>query len=135
MATTFTSIARALALAGTATVMSLSPAQAQAQALDGKSFDGIFIAKGKKSGDPDTVSFKDGRIHSSACDQYGYSIAPYQTTVDGNAVRFEAETESPKYGKLRWTGYVRGDKLDATVMMIQAGKAPVEHWVAASLKK
>ena len=31
-------------------------------------------------------------------------------------------------------GYVRGDRLDATAWMLQNGKAPREHWVAAALK-
>ncbi|WP_418319957.1 hypothetical protein [Piscinibacter sakaiensis] len=110
-------------------------APAAADTLDGKRFEGVFLAKGKTRGDADTLTFRSGRFHSSACDQYGYSDAPYTTTVEGNATRFDAETESPKYGKLRWTGYIRGDKLDATVMMIQDGKPPQENWVAAGLKK
>ena len=81
------------------------------------------------------LSFRNGRFHSSACDVYGYSDAPYKTTSDGNAIRFEAETVSAKHGKLRWTGFVRGDKLDATVLEIKDGKAPVENWVAAGLKQ
>jgi hypothetical protein len=30
---------------------------------------------------------------------------------------------------------VRGEKLDATVMSIRSGKAPVENWVVAAEKK
>ncbi len=106
-----------------------------ANSLDGKRFDGVFMERGKTSGDADTITFKDGRFRSSACDKYGYSDATYKTTAQGDAVVFEAETESARYGKLVWKDFVRGDKLDATVTAIRSGKAPVENWVVAGEKK
>lgn len=126
-------ISRSIILAVAAFSIASSPVCAQG--LDGKVFEGVFLAKGKTRGDADTLTFKNGRFHSSACDKYGYSDASYSSVADGNATRFEAETESPKYGKLRWSGFIRGEKLDATVMMIQEGKSPIENWVAAGLKK
>ena len=133
MASTSSRLVRALVLAGAASIGALCPAFAEE--LDGKRFEGVFLAKGKTRGDADTISFRNGRFHSSACDTYGYSDAPYRTVSEGSAIRFEAETMSAKHGKLRWTGYVRGDKLDATALMVKDGKAPVENWVAAGLKK
>ena len=121
---------------GIVAVATVVPASlAHANPLDGRSFDGVFLQRGKTSGDADTLIFKDGRFRSTACDKYGYSDAPYKTTADGDNVRFEAETESKKYGKLLWNGTVRGGKLDATVMMVQDGKKPVENWVVAGEKK
>jgi hypothetical protein len=113
-------------------VVPASPALAGA--LDGRSFQGVFLERGKTSGDADTLTFKDGRFRSSACDRYGYSDAPYKATTVGDTMRFETETESPKYGKLMWSGVVRGGKLDATVMMVQPGKSAVENWVVAAEK-
>ena len=110
-------------------------APAQANGLDGRSFSGVFLERGKTSGDADTLIFKDGRFRSTACDRYGYSDAPYKAMPAGDGTRFEAETQSAKYGKLVWNGTIRGNKLDATVMMVQAGKAPVENWVVAAEKK
>jgi hypothetical protein len=110
------------------------PASAAAQSLDGRNFQGVFIERGKTSGDADTLTFKGGRFHSSACDQYGYSEAPYKAKAVGDMVSFEAETQSPKYGKLVWSGVVRGGKLDATVMMLQPGKSSIENWVVAAEK-
>lgn len=126
-----TSTAGAVALA---TAAILSPG-VQADTLDGRSFHGVFLERGKTSGDADTLIFKDGRFRSVACDRYGYSDAPYRTAMAGDALRFEAETQSPKYGKLVWNGLVRGGKLDATVMMVRDGKAPVENWVVAAEKR
>lgn len=132
MIITARSLIRAVAIVG---AVATSATPALAENLDGKSFEGVFLTRGKTKGDADTLTFKNGRFHSSACDQYGYSDAPYKTIAEGGMVRFEAETMSPKYGKLQWTGFVRGEKLDATVMMLQDGKAPIENWVAAGLKK
>jgi hypothetical protein len=126
-------LASLLGLVALATVVPASAAQAQG--LDGRTFDGVFLQRGKTSGDADTLTFKDGRFRSSACDRYGYSDAAYKATAEGDALRFEAETQSPKYGKLVWNGVVRGGKLDATVMMLQPGKSAVENWVVAGEKK
>jgi hypothetical protein len=120
----------ALALA-TAAVL---PALAETQALDGRSFEGVFIQRGKTSGDADTLVFKDGRFRSSACDRYGYSDAAYKIGAAGDATRFEAETESPKYGRLLWSGVIRGGKLDATAVMVRDGKSNIENWVVAAEK-
>jgi hypothetical protein len=111
------------------------PAFAQGTPLEGRRFDGVFIQRGKTSGDADTLTFQGGRFRSSACDRYGYGDAPYRATASGDGVAFEAETESPKYGKLVWRGVVRGDKLDATVIAPREGKSPIENWVVAGAVK
>lgn len=127
---------QALALAlGAAATAHAGPAAAQGASLDGRRFDGVFIERGKTSGDADTLTFQGGRFRSSACDRYGYSDAPYKSSTAGDAIAFEAETVSPKYGKLSWRGAVRGDKLDATATMLREGKPPVENWVVAGAAK
>ena len=100
------------------------PAFAESNALDGRKFEGVFIQRGKTSGDADTIVFKDGRFRSLACDQYGYSDAPYKTAAMGDTTRFEAQTQSAKYGKL-----------DAKAMMVREGKSDIENWVVAAEKK
>ena len=127
----FTSLLGAVALVAAA----VPPSTASAQSLDGRTFQGVFLERGKTSGDADTITFKDGRFRSSACDRYGYSDAAYKVVPAGDTMRFEAETQSAKYGKLLWNGVIRGDKLDATVMMVQDGKKPTENWVVAGEKK
>jgi hypothetical protein len=111
-------------------------AHAQGQPLDGRRFDGVFIQRGKTKGDADTLTFSGGRFRSSACDRYGYGDAPYRAMIVGDAVAFEAETQSANYGRMWWRGTVRGDKLDATAMMEPAkGKAAIENWVVAGAAK
>ena len=108
-----------------------APARAQTSALDGRTFEGVVLECGKTSGDADTLIFKDGRFRSTACDQYDYADGPYTASVSGDTIAFEAETESPKYGKLLWKGAVRGHKLDGTMTMVRGGKAAGEKWVVA----
>ena len=110
-------------------------APASRGALDGRNFDGIVLECGKTSGDADTLTFKNGRFRSSACDQYGYGDGPYTATPSGETVVFEAETESPKYGKLLWKGVVRGPRLDGTMTMVRDGRAAGEKWILAGEKK
>jgi hypothetical protein len=124
-------------LLGSLALAAAAPAMAQtaAASLEGRSFDGVFLERGKTRGDADTITFQGGRFRSSACDRYEYSDAPYKTTMVGDAIAFETETVSPKYGKLLWKGYVRGDKLDATATMVRDGKPPIENWIVAGAKK
>lgn len=101
--------------------------------LDGKSFFGSFVQKGKTTGDADTLTFSAGRFHSSACDQYGYGDGAYQARAEGDAVHFNVETKSPRYGKLVWSGSVKGNDLACDVLMMQDGRPPVENIVMAKL--
>jgi hypothetical protein len=108
-----------------------APARVQTSVLDGRNFEGVVLERGKTSGDADTLIFNDGRFRSTACDRYGYADGPYTASVSGDTIDFEAETESPKYGKLLWKGVVRGHKLDGTLTMVRDGKAAGEKWVVA----
>ena len=116
-------------------IVAALPAFAEPSALDGRRFEGVFIQRGKTSGESDTLVFKDGRFRSSACDRYGYSDAPYRTAGSGETTRFEAETQSARYGRLLWTGVVREGRLDATAVMVRDGKPDIENWVVAAEKR
>ena len=118
-----------LRMAGTA-----AAGQASRAALDGRNFDGIVLKCGETSGDADTLTFRDGRFRSSACDPYGYGDGAYTATRSGESIAFEAETESAQYGKLLWKGVVRGPRLDGTMTMIRDGQAAGEKWVLAGEK-
>ena len=102
--------------------------------LDGRDFVGIVLECGKTQGDPDTIIFKGGRFRSTACDRYDYGDGPYTAKAAGDAVSFEAKTESPKYGQLLWRGVVRGQRLDGTLTMVRDGKTLGEKWVLAGEK-
>ena len=99
--------------------------------LDGRNFDGIVLECGKTAGDADSIVFEGGRFRSTACDRYEYGDGPYTAAAAGDAITFEAQTESPKYGKLLWQGVVHGRRLDGTLTMVRDGKTLGEKWLLA----
>ena len=94
--------------------------------LDGRSFHGVVLDAGKTQGDAETIRFSGGRFRSSACDAYGYGDGAYTAHRDGEVIRFEAETESPTYGRLQWRGAINGPRLDGTLTMIRDGANVLE---------
>ena len=116
------------ATAEASTAPSTAPSTAT---LDGRRFEGVVLERGKTAGDADTLVFEGGRFRSTACDTWGYGDGAYRATVSGDGIAFEAETESAKYGLLRWHGTVRGPRLDGTLVMLRDGVAVGEKWVLA----
>ena len=80
-------------------------------ALDGK----IFVMEtgdmGKKADGKDTVTFRNGKIHSQGCDQYGFGDAVYTTATQGDIGTFATESVSPQKGKIQREGSVGGGKI------------------------
>lgn len=126
------------------TVLAILPVAhlgAQTMPLDGK----VFVADAGEKGKPadekaDVITFKDGKFHSSSCDQYGYNKGIYKTSADGDAITFEAETQSDKDGRLVWKGSVRGDQIEGNFTHYRKGgffnsnPAPIEHWFKGKVK-
>ena len=122
-------------------VFLISPARAESGLLDGKVFVADAGAKGKSADEKDEViTFRDGRFHSSSCDQWGYSKGIYKAKSDGDAIVFETETISEKDGRLVWTGRVRGDAIEGVFTHYRnptwhnKNPAPVEHWFKGKVK-
>ncbi len=116
-------------------------AAAQGANLDGKVFVADAGEKGKTADEKgDIITFKDGKFHSSSCDQYGYGKGNYKTAAQGDAITFEAETTSDKDGRLAWKGVVRGDAIEGTFTHYRKGgffnpnPAPIEHWFKGKAK-
>lgn len=108
---------------------------ADAGALDGKTFTGEMGEKGNVKGDKEQVEFSDGKFHSIACDAYGFTAAPYTESVKGNTTTFKSETSSPTEGKMSWSGTVKGELLEGTVVWNKDGQAAKEYWIKANLQK
>lgn len=114
---------------------------AQTTPLDGK----VFVVDAGEKSKPadekaDVITFKDGKFHSSSCDQYGYDKGNYKTSADGDAIIFEVETQSDKDGRLVWKGSVRGDQIEGNFTHYRKGgffnsnPAPIEHWFKGKVK-
>ncbi len=110
-------------------------------ALDGKTFVVQQGEKGKEAKGTDTLVFKDGKFRSVECDQYGFSEAPYMATVEGDTIKFVADTTSEKKGKIHWEGTVQGNKIHATYVWTdkshwyKPNPKPLEKWAKGELKK
>lgn len=118
-----------------------TPATAQTAALEGKAFVAEAGEKGKNADEKgDIITFKDGKFHSSACDQYGYGKGNYKSTASADGISFEAETTSEKDGRLVWKGVVRGDVIEGTFIhhrkpgFFSSNPAPIEHWFKGKAK-
>ena len=62
---------------------------------------------------------------------WGFGDATYRASRDGDRIHFDAETESPRFGRLRWQGTVSGRRLDGTLTMVRDGAPMGEKWVLA----
>ena len=118
-----------------------TPVLAQAAPLDGRVFVADAGEKGKAADEKgDIITFKDGKFHSSFCDQYGYGKGDYKATAQGESMAFEVETVSEKDGRLVWKGAVRGDQIEGVFTHYRKGgffnsnPAPVEHWFKGKVK-
>ncbi|MEO8104445.1 MAG: hypothetical protein ABI790_18170 [Betaproteobacteria bacterium] len=121
--------------------MPAAPIAAQTGSLDGKIFVADAGEKGKDADEKgDVITFKDGKFHSSSCDQFGYGKGDYKSSKQGDAIVFEAETKSDKDGRLVWKGSVRGDLIEGNFThyrkggFFNANPAPIEHWFKGKLK-
>ena len=131
-----------LVLACLVAVLGLARAAAAADAkgaLDGKTFVGETGEKGKAAGakaEKDTLHFADAKFHSTGCDAYGFTEAPYTaTTAADGTIQWTSEATSAKEGKIHWKGTVKGDTLTGTFTWTKAGQAPIDYWVKATAPK
>jgi hypothetical protein len=82
--------------------------------LDGKTFAGKNGEIGKKSSEDDEIKFENGKFFSVGCGKYGFGDAEYTTKADGDRVFFTADIYSNKYGRITYSGFVKGDDLNGT---------------------
>lgn len=108
--------------------------------LDGKVFVGNNGEKGGEL-DPDEheeIIFQNGRFKSVSCDPYNFDSSEYTATRVGNAIHFNAVTESPSHGKIAWQGVVEGDLADVTFVWTKERwywDIRREYWFQGKLKK
>lgn len=117
---------RYLLVLGLAVLFLVSPVVAASGALDGSVFT-VSMAEQGGEAQADTLTFADGTFHSSACDQYGFAAAAYETTDADGAISFEATATSATEGENRWTGTVSGDAIRGTLVWSKAGQDPITY--------
>jgi hypothetical protein len=101
--------------------------------LDGKTFVGE-TGVGNAPSMGDTLTFKDGYFHSSACDQFHFNSGAYLAVGSGDTTTFQAITHNRQGAVNVWMGTVKGDKLEGTATLYVKGQEPVKGWVKATLQ-
>ena len=102
--------------------------------LDGKRFSGETGKKGDEKGDAEEFVFEKGTFDPLGCHPWGFGAAPYTAKRIAGIVQFESTTVSAKEGKMAWTGRVRGDRIEGTMVWTKEGQAPAEYWFRGNLK-
>lgn len=72
-------------------------------------------------GENDTLTFEDGKFHSSSCDEYGFGKGEYITTTQGDIVYFEAKTVNSDNENMVWSGTVQGDTIKGNYVWTKDG--------------
>ena len=107
--------------------------------LDGKTFVGKNGHLGKDGSGSDEIEFENGKFKSIACStKYGFSDADYTTKIDGDKVFFTADIYSDKYGRMTYSGFVKGNDISANYFWYKKGKYgnPEQvKWFKGSKKK
>jgi hypothetical protein len=102
--------------------------------LDGLVFRGPTGTRDMDAHHIDVAVFANGRFRSLACEELGFAEQAYRAERDGDAIRFEAVTVSPRYGTLSWQGVVRNGRLEASYVWVKKGwlwTTQREYWFKA----
>ena len=107
--------------------------------LDGKTFVGKNGHLGKDGSGSDEIKFENGKFTSIGCTtKFGFSDAEYTTKVDGDRVFFTADIYSEKYGRMTYSGFVKGNDISANYFWYDKGKYETPEqvkWFKGSVKK
>ena len=113
--------------------------EAATDLLDGKTFIVQQGFKGEEGSSEDEIVFKEGKLYSADCAEWGFDRGDYTATVKGDTVFFEAETRSANHGKIMWKGQVDGDTLSGIFIWTKKRwywkDARQEKWLKGTLKK
>lgn len=90
----------------------MSRASTSTSMLDGRMFD--VRLNDAKGGEKDTLSFANGRFHSSACDAYGFGSGAYTTSAGGDGLEFHATCKNDAGDVNDWRGTIRGDRVEGS---------------------
>jgi hypothetical protein len=108
--------------------------------LDGKSYVGKTGEVGKEAAEDEEIVFRDGKLHSVGCEPWDFNDGEYKaiSSGEGEKIHFEAETESPKHGKIVWKGTADGDSIDVNYTWTKKGwfgTKTKDKWFKGTLKK
>lgn len=96
--------------------------------LDGKSFQlSCWDVNQPDKKDPDLLVFKGGMMDSEACHQYGFTAAPYTSTVQNGILKFSGTISSNTEGTIVVEGIVRKENIEGTMLWSKSGQADIKY--------
>lgn len=101
-----------------------------ADANSGTTLDGATYSVTVGTGDSawsDELVFSGGTLHSTACDDYGFSAESYSANASGQATSFESHGTSAEHGTSHWQGTVTGNSITGTLTWTQPGQDPAVY--------
>jgi len=101
---------------------------AQEGLLDGKVFLGQSGENHKSSVDEDELRFANGNFYSVTYGEKGFEKGVYLAKAVEKKIYFEAETLSPKHGKISWRGIIQGDSISVNYQWRKKG------WLSDTVK-
>jgi hypothetical protein len=81
--------------------------------LQDTQFIGPFGVEDEANPSDDVWTFKDGKLSSQTCLEYGFAAAPYWVRRDADGLHFRAELRSPANGTIQIEGVFDGRELRA----------------------
>jgi hypothetical protein len=81
----------------------------------------------------ETLSFRGGEIEGAACREAGFAAAAYERTTTLGGGSFTAEMRNPGGETRRWTGTIRGDRIEGTMESQRPG-GPKVVWSFAGFR-
>jgi hypothetical protein len=85
------------------------------QALDGNVYATLL------DGRNDTITFRDGLLHSELYAGRGHEKSEYTTVAKDNKIWFEATTVGPQEGQFFWTGIIEGNAINGSYLYTRKG--------------
>ena len=109
-------------------LFSMPIASGQGGLLDGKAFVGQYREKHKRVVKVDELRFMRGKFYSIVYGQRGFTEGVYTAKAEADKILFEAETVSPKKGRIKWRGIVYGDSIEVNYHWSKKG------WLSDTIK-
>lgn len=120
---------------GLSIFLNMSCAQNVNKSLDGKSFQiSIWDVAHPDKKDPDLLIFKDGKMDSDACHQYGFAAAAYKHQNKDHNTTFSTTINSANEGEILFEGMVKDNVINGKSVWKKAGQADINYEFSGSLK-
>lgn len=84
--------------------------------------------------DKDVLVFKNGRIDSEACHQYGFKAAAYKSTLENEKVSFSGTISSAAEGTIMIGGIANNNQIEGNMLWKKAGQADIKYGFKGQLK-